>query len=136
MGLLSSLALSLIPLLRRDSSTTPTAIPIDSETTRLEAEVERLRVENDRLRVDILMWMDLAEDWRRRAESPPQVPYRQYQALQNQAFLNQALNQARTVYQQQYLNVQIGGQNVRRGEWYHCDCTPRYGRAGFLRGDN
>ena len=38
MGVISSLALMLIPLLRRDSSTTPRQVPIDSGAKRLKAE--------------------------------------------------------------------------------------------------
>ena len=66
MGVMSSLALVLIPLLRRDSSTT---VPIDSETKRLKAELTESQAEVDRLRREILRWMDIAQSWRERAEA-------------------------------------------------------------------
>lgn len=130
MGLISSLSLLLMPLLRRDSSTIPTAIPIDSETKRLTAELEGLRqdynarcIECEGLRKQNLELLDLATYWRRRSEG--HFGFAQAQPLHLQNGL------------QQGVGLGVGYSNVRRDEWYHqLDCTPRRGRAGFLRGDD
>lgn len=108
MGLMS-LALAIIPLVRR-------SIPILSETERLKdelavahAELKRAQREIEDLRKDVTSWMELTAAWRARSERGL-PPY--YQARQN-ARAGQA----------------------QATEWYHCDCTPARGRFGFLRGE-
>ena len=133
MGLLSSLGLLLLPLVSRSRSTS-VAVPIDSETSRLKAELEKSQVEIDRLRIDILMWMDIADDWRRRAERVQMPTMSVHQVseamrLQMQAQMQTAQMRASSALAQQN---QLGQQAQQTSQWYHCDCTPLHGRAGYL----
>jgi hypothetical protein len=139
MGLISSLAFALIPLLRRDSSPTR-RLPIVSRLSELEAENARLRSEIESLSKDRDDSVALADGWRWRAEQANQHHFQQMQAsMQAHAQVNQqaqACQQLAMTAQNLYAG-QLGqlGQ-AQAQQWYHCDCTPRHGRYGYLRGDN
>ena len=119
MGVMSSLALVLIPLLRpRDSSTTPRQVPIDSETKRLKAENvaliatnERVRAEIEELRREILDCMDMIQVLRERERA------------------REAMN-AQKFYLQGHAQQSVLGQ---QSVWRDCTCVP--GRSALLRGE-
>ena len=136
MGVMSSLALVLIPLLRRDSSTT---LPIDSETKRLKAELAEARAEIERLRLDVLHWMDFADTVRRSTPLPAPIhqineAMRQQIEAQMQA-MAQYNSQANQMLAQQAPYQQGLGLQAQMQNWHVCNCTPPHGRAGYLLGD-
>ena len=115
MGLLSSLALVVIPLIRRE------VVPVVSETARLKAELEASRAEVERLRAEILQWMDLTQTWRQRCEhAEARLQQSTGQWLQAQSCAQSA----------QYAQLQAD----RYPQWHHCDCTPPGRNALFQRG--
>jgi hypothetical protein len=110
-----------VPIVSRTSE-------LEAENARLRREIESLHRENESLRKERDDYFALADRWR----------FYQVQAQQNavneqifhagQGLLGQLGQQAQVQWQQQ--------QQAQTQQWYHCDCTPRHGRAGFLQGDN
>jgi hypothetical protein len=146
MGLITTLALALIPLARRSSSPL-TTIPIE-----VSDELKIARRERDDARADAERWEALALSWRERYERAiapivdrelvaQEVATRQiHQLMQAQAQQMHAQMNAQMAMQAQglgspYQQDLLGGMNQFPSQWHHCTCVP--GRAAaFLRGDS
>lgn len=121
---------------------------LEGERDRQYEENVRLIAENASLRKQLLESMDLVDAWRRRAEAAyapglqiseglRQQMMAQAQCVQSQANAAMAAQSfyAENPFQQGLGQSALGQAAQQQGQWYHCDCTPPRGRAGFLRGD-
>lgn len=136
MGVLSSLALLALPLMKRPASP-------DVELTRLQAKINELERKLEDVERDRDGWRDIAMRWRARAERTTE--FHAAQQLQAQMQLQHAhLNQqvAAQNFYGQGLPQMLGAQNFHQGlfgqvaqtQWPDCTCVP--GRSALLRGDN
>jgi flagellar capping protein FliD len=100
-----------VPIVSRTSE-------LEAENARLRREIESLHRENESLRKERDDHFALADRWR----------FYQVQAQQY------AMNEQAQWQQAQWQQAQA--QQAQARQWYHCDCTPPHGRAGYLLGDN
>jgi hypothetical protein len=151
MGLMSSLALALIPLVRRSGNTSPPAarlIDLEGERDRqyeenvaLIIKIAALEHERDEARADAERWEALARSWEARYhEAMNPVLERGILAQQRQQALYQLAMQQQA---QQPTQAQLNAQNFYSQALFgqsqlgvfsgDCTCVP--GRSALLRGD-
>ncbi len=153
MGLLSTLALLTLPLMRRETPPEPQpAAPNESLIAILNQERGDLKAEVKRLRKELLEALDLVDAWRRRAEAAntrriesetqwlQQAPALHIdEALRQQMMAHaQCQQQAQAMAAQAFYPYQQAAglaQAPMVQNWHVCNCTPPHGRAGFLLGD-
>lgn len=150
MGLLSTLALLTLPLMRRETPPEPQPASNESLIAILNQERGDLKAEVKRLRKELLEALDLVDAWRRRAEVANTRPDAQWLQQAPVLHIDEAMRQQMMLqaqYQQQanqamaaqafYPYQQAAGlaQAPMVQNWHVCNCTPPHGRAGFLLGD-
>lgn len=119
MGLLSSLALAIIPLLKRPNELEPT--PTED---RLRREIESLHKEIETVSAECDQWAALANRWRARYEQAinPVLEREIAAQIRYQAALNQAAAQVHSAQMNAQMNAQsaLGQQNFEG----FCNCVP------------
>lgn len=128
MGILSSLAFVIIPLLKRPSEP-------PSEPDPRDAEIETLKRELEAERANTAGWERLAHRWRARYEQAinPVLEREVAAQIRHQIMLNQAMAQSSAMQAQNalqaYAGLQLGAQQNIQG---FCNCVP--GRQDALLG--